>query len=153
MHQIKKLKLFSSRLAVVCAQSIETRCLSWEWRCSWSSADRRCSNYIWVINNFIAYYGAPYIRGLTVFEWKHLNFDRISKEYSSMGLHLWYHYQVKNGLVLERWKNNIETHNNSDITWASWHLKSLIVCSTTCCWQQRIVLLALWASNHGIPQT
>ena len=23
--------------------------LSWEWRCSWSSADRRCSNYIWVI--------------------------------------------------------------------------------------------------------
>ena len=24
-------------------------------RCSWSSADRRCSNYIWVINNFIAY--------------------------------------------------------------------------------------------------
>ena len=25
--------------------------LSWGWRCSWSSADRRCSNYIWVINN------------------------------------------------------------------------------------------------------
>ena len=24
-----------------------------EWRCSWSSADRRCSNYIWVIDNFI----------------------------------------------------------------------------------------------------
>ena len=33
-----------------------------EWRCSWSSADRRCSNYIWVINNFIAYQGASYIR-------------------------------------------------------------------------------------------
>ena len=29
--------------------------LSWEWRCSWSSTDRRCSNYIWVIANFIAY--------------------------------------------------------------------------------------------------
>ena len=27
--------------------------LIWEWRCSWSSADRRCSNYIWVINNFL----------------------------------------------------------------------------------------------------
>ena len=40
--------------------------LSWEWRCSWSSADRRCSNYIWVINNFIAYQGAPYIRDFTV---------------------------------------------------------------------------------------
>ena len=32
--------------------------LSWEWRCSWSSADRLCSNYIWVINNLIAYKGA-----------------------------------------------------------------------------------------------
>ena len=39
--------------------------ISWEWRCSWSSADRRCSNYIWVINDFIAL-GATYIRGLTV---------------------------------------------------------------------------------------
>ena len=28
--------------------------LSRKWRCSWSSADRRCYNYIWVINNFIA---------------------------------------------------------------------------------------------------
>ena len=29
-----------------------------EWRCSWSSAARRCSNYIWVIDNVIAYWGA-----------------------------------------------------------------------------------------------
>ena len=29
--------------------------LSQVWRCSWSSADRRCSNYIWEINKFIAY--------------------------------------------------------------------------------------------------
>ena len=27
--------------------------LSREWRCRWSSADRRCSKYIWVIDNFI----------------------------------------------------------------------------------------------------
>ena len=40
--------------------------LSREWRCSWSSADRRCSNYIWVINNLIAYSGAAHIRDLTV---------------------------------------------------------------------------------------
>ena len=40
--------------------------LSWEWRCSWSSADRRYSNYIWVIDNFIANLGATYIRGLPV---------------------------------------------------------------------------------------
>ena len=43
-----------------------SKMLSREWRCSWSSADRRCSNYIWVINNFIAYSNAPYIRGLRV---------------------------------------------------------------------------------------
>ena len=40
--------------------------LSREWRCSWSSADRRCSNYIWVIDNVIACQGASYIRDLTV---------------------------------------------------------------------------------------
>ena len=39
-----------------CLRSIYwSQVLSWEWRCSWSSADRRCSNYIWVINKFIAY--------------------------------------------------------------------------------------------------
>ena len=32
-----------------------SQALSREWRCSWSSDDRRCSNYIWVINNFIAH--------------------------------------------------------------------------------------------------
>ena len=43
--------------------------LSREWRCSWSSADRRCSNYIWVIDSSIAYQGASYIRDLTVTQW------------------------------------------------------------------------------------
>ena len=27
--------------------------LNGEWRCCWSSADRRCSNYIWVIDDLI----------------------------------------------------------------------------------------------------
>ena len=36
--------------------------LSREWRCSWSSADRRLSNYIWMINNFIVYESATYVR-------------------------------------------------------------------------------------------
>ena len=40
--------------------------LSREWRCSWSSGDRWCSNYIWVINSFSAYQGVTYIGGLTV---------------------------------------------------------------------------------------
>ena len=56
-HQIQK--CFSPRL-------YWSQVLSREWNCSWSSADRRCSNYICVINKFIAYYGARYIRGLTV---------------------------------------------------------------------------------------
>ena len=41
--------------------------LSREWRCSWSSADRRCFNYIWVINNLIAYLGVSYIRDFSVY--------------------------------------------------------------------------------------
>ena len=50
-----------------CLCSIQwSQVLSREWRCSWSSADRRCSNYIWVIDNFIAYNGDAYIRDLTV---------------------------------------------------------------------------------------
>ena len=65
MHQIPKLNCFLSCLAVVLAQSIEARC-SREWRCSWSSTDRPCSNYIWVINNFIAHWGVTYIRDLMV---------------------------------------------------------------------------------------
>ena len=40
--------------------------LSQEWRCSWSSAGRRCSNYILMINNFIAYQCSTYIRGFMV---------------------------------------------------------------------------------------
>ena len=68
MHQIPKLECFSSRLAVVFVQSIGARCSSWEWRRSWSSTDRRCSSYIWVMNNLIAYWGAPYIRELTALE-------------------------------------------------------------------------------------
>ena len=43
--------------------------LSRAWRCSWSSADRQCSNYIWVIDSFIAYWSASYIRGFTVIQW------------------------------------------------------------------------------------
>ena len=59
-----------------CLRSIHwSQVLSWEWICSWSSADRRCSNYIWVINNFIAYYGATYIRGFTVLDMEPVGYD------------------------------------------------------------------------------
>ena len=48
LQQIPKLKCF----AVVCPIHW-SQVLSREWRCSWSNADRRCSNYIRMINNFI----------------------------------------------------------------------------------------------------
>ena len=67
-HQISKLKWLLSRLAATFGQSMNPwkPGVKLERRCSWSSADRRCSNHIWVVNNFIAFSGAPYIRGLTV---------------------------------------------------------------------------------------
>ena len=37
-----------------------------KWRCSWSSADKRCSNCIWVINNLFVCYRASHIKDLTV---------------------------------------------------------------------------------------
>ena len=56
-----------SRLVLQLVYPIHSRqVLSREWRCGWSAADSRCFNYIWVINNFIAYEGATYIRALTV---------------------------------------------------------------------------------------
>ena len=53
------------QLSFSCAQSW-SQVLSREWRCSWSSTHRQCSNYISVINNFIAYWGASNIRGFMV---------------------------------------------------------------------------------------
>ena len=52
--------------------------LSREWRWSWSSADRRCSNYIWVINNLIAYYSVSFIRDLTVISYTILDHARMT---------------------------------------------------------------------------
>ena len=40
--------------------------LSREWRCSRSSTNRQCPNYIWMINKFIAYKGTSNIRGFRV---------------------------------------------------------------------------------------
>ena len=65
MHPIPKLKCFSACLAAVCPIGW-SQVLSQKWRCSWSSANRGCSNYIWLIIIFIAYKGAPYIRSLRV---------------------------------------------------------------------------------------
>ena len=48
--------LNASRLGLqLSLRNLLKQVLSGEWRCSWSSADRRCSNHILVINNLIAY--------------------------------------------------------------------------------------------------
>ena len=61
--QIEMFLLWSS--SCLCALHW-SQVLSRKWRCSRSSADRRCSKYIWVINNCIAFSCAPFIRGLMV---------------------------------------------------------------------------------------
>ena len=109
-----------------------SRVLSWEWWCSWSSADRRCSNYISVIN-FIAISGASsYIKGLTapylglideltrgpaealqaslVVEGKFHNFAKTAIKNMSV----W--------LVVVRWKNKPTTDGIYDLVW--YQLKS-----------------------------
>ena len=53
-------------LVSTCRWLCPIQVLSREWSCSWCSAYRWCSNYICMINNLIAYYGATYIRGFTV---------------------------------------------------------------------------------------
>ena len=63
----KSQNLNVSRLGCSCLCAIYySQVLSQKWRCSWRSADRLCSNYIWVINKLTAYLSAPYIRDLTV---------------------------------------------------------------------------------------
>ena len=57
---------FSFRVASCLCPIQWSQVLSRESWCSWRSVDRRCSNFIWVINKFIAYLGATYIRGLRV---------------------------------------------------------------------------------------
>ena len=42
-----------------------SQALSQKWRCSGSSTNRRCSNYIWVRDTFFTYWSATYIRGFT----------------------------------------------------------------------------------------
>ena len=66
-----------------------------EWRCSCSCDDRRCSNYIWVFNKFIAYEVAAHIRGLTVVirrQWFPLSLTWISFNPSN-------HYKVLDEII------------------------------------------------------
>ena len=56
--------------------------LSRKWRCSWRSADRQCSNYIWVINNFITY------KGVLILEvWWYFCYSSANLDSSFSGIH------------------------------------------------------------------
>ena len=67
LYQIPKLSNISHLALQLLLPNPLSQVLSQEWRCSWSRANRWCSNYNWVVNNFIAYLGAAYITDLKVF--------------------------------------------------------------------------------------
>ena len=88
--------------------------LNLELRCSWSSADRRCSNYIWVINNLIAYEGAADIRDLTIYCIQHykegISEFVITKDtpYLTLRGELW-------GVVCEDFEENWPSYNGNTL--------------------------------------
>ena len=68
-----------------------------EWRYSWSSADRQCSSYIWVINSFIAYTSASYIRhlmlcSLLLFDYWNILTENIGGEYDTYSINVFYYF-------------------------------------------------------------
>ena len=64
--KLNKLKYVSPHRAVVFVQSTEAKRLVQKEICRWSSAGGRYYNYIWVINKFITYWGATYVREMKV---------------------------------------------------------------------------------------
>ena len=65
-RQLSNIRRTKSQIKNVSRPIHWSQLFSRELRC-WSSADGRCSKYIWVIDQFIAYWGAAYIRDLTVY--------------------------------------------------------------------------------------
>ena len=108
-----------------CLRSIHwSQMLSWEWRCSLSSADRRCSNYIWVINNLIAYKGVTYIRGFRV-TWQCNDKETL---YASLAL----------------CEGNLEvmnSHHTRSVMW-TFDVSSLLASP---CWLTNVKLPVIWA--------
>ena len=100
---------FVSSFSCLCA-IYWSQVLSREWGCSWSSADRRCSNYISVINNFITYWGATYFGDLTVVSWHSsavlVRFGNGQVTSSYTLVHIWSHiHAVTLGQRLSVWMN------------------------------------------------
>ena len=86
--------------------------LSGEWRCNWSSTDRRCFIYIWVTNNLIAYQSA-----LILETWRYVKPDQSVDEL----INIW----TNDGLV--NWHICHSTWNVQwDIPWNLWYKGSLV---------------------------
>ena len=84
--------------------------LSREWRCSRSSADRRCSDYIWLTNKF-AYLGTSYIRGFMVFPTKLLIYSHCN--INNLGKLFWvgiYQFKIAHWCIIEKIKNLRHQH-------------------------------------------
>ena len=115
-----------------CLRSIHwSQVLSWEWRCSWSSADRRCSNYIWVINNFIAYWSVTYIRGFTVFDNSvvtKINYMNISFDFDRDAC------QISEWLENSKhWSRTFKTYDQTSYLILKWILFNHVVIKTFTC--------------------
>ena len=137
--QISKLKCFLSRLAIVFPQFIRRQVLSREWRCSWSSDDRRCANCIWVICKFIAYEASSYIRYLGVLSLSPGERQRIVSVSAK-------HYQMTNQII-----NKISL---CDFGMLPTHVLYLYCC----CWMKYLVIFCrnilrfdlVWMEYHGL---
>ena len=103
--------------------------LSREWRYSWGSADRRCSNYIWVIDNLIAHKGAPYIKDLTGITHTLVNCNRQHMDniwnIVEMALYGW--------APLPKWLLMFTVNTNNDSRRLDKRFITLSVCSTLYC--------------------
>ena len=93
-----------------------------EWRCSWSSADRRCSNYIWVIDNFISYQGATYIRDLAVsHNFVHATIVQMPTRTAELLWHVqnWCKFLVRSLAIKIRTKTKFSIHPQLYFIWNS----------------------------------
>ena len=107
---------------------------SGEWRCSWSRADRRCSNYIWVINNLIFYQSASYIRDLTVviffFLWNCP--QDLADDWSTLALVMAWRRQAKSHCLNKCWTSFMMSYGVFRPHWVNWPHLSRFHCINIC---------------------
>ena len=93
--------------------------LNREWKCSWSSAEN-----IWIINNFIAYWSAPYIRGLTVYSLVTRFMIYLTTSINTGSAHI--------SALTETWLQSVESPSTVDPQWDIWYWGSKWNLHTVC---------------------